>query len=50
MSDFKKAFQRKQTMLLSEGSTSINKERKAHFNHADATQKVEIKIQIMPYL
>jgi hypothetical protein len=43
MSDFKKAFRRKQTMLLSEDSTSVNKERKAYFNPAGVTQNGEIK-------
>ena len=50
MSDFKKAFCRKQTMLSSEDSTSENKERKAYFNPAGATQNPEIKIEFMPYL
>ena len=40
----KKAFRRKQTMLLSEDSTIVNKEREAYFNPAGATQNVEIKI------
>jgi hypothetical protein len=50
MSDFKKAFRRKQTMLLSEDSTSINKREKTYFNPASATQNAEIEIEIMPYL
>ena len=41
---FKKALRRKQTMLLSEDSTSVNKERKAYFNPAGATQNAEIQI------
>jgi hypothetical protein len=44
MSDFKKAFWRKQTMLLYEDSTIVNKEREAYFNPAGATQNAEIKI------
>ena len=44
MSDFKKAFRRRQTMLLSEDSTSVNKEREAYFNPAGTTQNAEIKI------
>jgi hypothetical protein len=44
MSDFKKAFRQKQTMLLSEDSTPVNKERKAYFNPACATHNTEIKI------
>jgi hypothetical protein len=39
MSDFKKAFRRKQMMLLSEEITIVNKDKKA-----GATQNVEIKI------
>ena len=42
MSDFKKDFRRKQTVLLSEDSTSINK--REHFNPAGATQHAELKI------
>ena len=41
MSDFKKAFRRKQTMLLSEDSTSVNKEKKAYFHPAGATQNAQ---------
>ena len=44
MSDFKKYFRQKQTMLLSEDSTIVNKEREAYFNPAGATQSAEIKI------
>jgi hypothetical protein len=44
MSEFKKAFRHKQTMLLSEDSTSVNKERKAYFNPAGMTQNAETKI------
>jgi hypothetical protein len=43
MSDFKKAFRRKQTMLLFEYST-VNKEREAYFNPAGKTQNAEVKI------
>jgi hypothetical protein len=44
MSDFKKSFRRKQTMLLSEDSAIVNKERKAYFNPEGVTQNAEIKI------
>lgn len=44
VSDFKNVLQRKQTMLLSEDSTPVNKERKAYFNPAGATQNSEIQI------
>ena len=37
-------FQKGFSMLLSENSTSVNKERKVYLNPADATQNAEIKI------
>jgi hypothetical protein len=43
VSDFKKALRRKQTMLLSEGSTPANKHRQSYFNPPGATQNAEIK-------
>ena len=42
--NFKKAFWRKQIMLLSEDSTIVNKAREAYFNPAGTTQNLEIKI------
>jgi hypothetical protein len=39
MFDFKKVFRRKQTMLLSEDSTIVNRE-KPYFNPVDAEIKI----------
>jgi hypothetical protein len=50
MSDFRKAFRQKQTMQLSEDSTSVNKERNAWFKPIGVTQNAEIKIEFMPDL
>ena len=43
MSDFKKAFRQKHKKLLSDDSTTVNKEGVAYFNPTGATQNAEIK-------
>ena len=45
MSDFKQDFPRKHKKLLSDDSTTVNKERVAYFHPAGTTQNVEIELK-----